>query len=157
MKYLITISFFLFLPLMIHSSADIHKLDHFDDILKKEINDPIDLDQFLSLTPKKIKEQTGQRLTLKQVFILKKAQKKIKKEMAAASGQMEGKSQVTALLLAIFLGFVGAHRFYLGYPFHGVLYLLTFGGCMIMAIIDLVMIATGQLQPKKGIYTESLD
>lgn len=157
MKYLIVICTFLFLPFMAYTSAVTEMPAEFNDILNKEINTDIDIEQFLSLTPKKIKEQTGRRLTLKEVFILKRAQKKIKKKLVNSNGQVNDKSQVTALLLAMFLGFLGAHRFYLGYTFHGLLYLLTFGGCFIMVIIDLVLIATGQLQPKYGAYGETLD
>ena len=38
----------------------------------------------------------------------------------------------------------------------GVLMLLTGGGCGIWALIDLVRIITGDLQPKDGTYTETL-
>jgi TM2 domain-containing membrane protein YozV len=67
-----------------------------------------------------------------------------------------GKSQVTALLLVIFLGVLGIHRFYLGYIWQGVVQLLTFGGFGIWALIDLVRIITGDLQPKDGSYTKTL-
>jgi uncharacterized membrane protein YqaE (UPF0057 family) len=39
------------------------------------------MEQFLSLTPKKYKEMTGQKLTLKQTVQLKAAQKMVKKHM----------------------------------------------------------------------------
>lgn len=67
-----------------------------------------------------------------------------------------GKSQVIALLLCIFLGGLGIHRFYLGYTWQGVVQLLTAGGCGIWALIDLIRIITGDLQPKNGKYTKDL-
>ena len=45
------------------------------------------------------------------------------------------KSRKTAMLLAIFLGYLGIHRFYLGQIGLGVLYLCT-GGFLILPIID---------------------
>jgi len=67
-----------------------------------------------------------------------------------------GKSQVAALLLCIFLGWLGVHRFYLGYIWQGIVQLLTLGGLGIWALIDLVRIITGDLQPKDGSYTKTL-
>ena len=46
----------------------------------------LNLDQFLSLTPKKYKEMTGQRLGLKKTIQLKAAQKFIKKQMKGGGG-----------------------------------------------------------------------
>jgi len=51
----------------------------------------------------------------------------------------------TALLLCIFLGFLGAHRFYMGYTLIGVIQLLTLGGLGIWSLIDLIRIITGSL------------
>ena len=68
----------------------------------------------------------------------------------------EGKSQLIALILCIFVGVLGIHRFYLGYTKEGVIQLLTAGGCGIWSLIDLVRIITGDLKPKDGDYTETL-
>ncbi len=68
----------------------------------------------------------------------------------------EGKSQLIALILCIFVGLLGIHRFYLGYTMEGVVQLLTAGGCGIWSLIDLVRIITGDLKPKDGDYTETL-
>jgi len=51
----------------------------------------------------------------------------------------------TAFLLCWFLGFLGAHRFYLGHTGIAIAQLLTFGGLGIWAFIDLIRIATGSL------------
>jgi predicted lipid-binding transport protein (Tim44 family) len=72
---------------------------------------------------------------------------------AAAPG---GKSQLVALLLAIFVGGIGIHRFYLGYTGIGVIQLLTAGGCGLWALIDLIRIITGDLQPNGGRYAKEL-
>ena len=61
-----------------------------------------------------------------------------------------------ALLLAIFVGTLGIHRFYLGYTTYGIIQLLTFGACGIWSLIDLIRIITGDLQPKNGTYSETL-
>ena len=77
-------------------------------------------------------------------------------EMSSPAAAASGKSQVTALLLCVFVGVFGIHRFYLGYTWQGVVQLLTFGGLGIWALIDLVRIITGDLQPKDGSYSKTL-
>ena len=59
-------------------------------------------------------------------------------------------NKFTALLLSIFLGGFGVDRFYLGYIGMGILKLLTGGVFGILYIIDIIMIATGSLQPADG-------
>lgn len=76
------------------------------------------------------------------------------KDMKKSSGG--GKSQVIALILVIFLGGLGIHRFYLGYTWQGIVQLLTAGGCGVWALIDLIRIITGDLQPKDGRYDKTL-
>jgi TM2 domain-containing membrane protein YozV len=66
------------------------------------------------------------------------------------------KSQLVALLLCLFVGGFGIHRFYLGYPLIGVLQILTLGGLGIWTLIDLIMIITGSLQPKDSSYDTTL-
>ena len=60
------------------------------------------------------------------------------------------KSNLTAILLCLFLGSLGIHRFYLGYTLNGVIQLLTFGGFIIWAIVDLIMLITGSLKDSEG-------
>lgn len=72
------------------------------------------------------------------------------------SGNGTGKSQMIALLLVVMVGALGIHRFYLGYTTIGIIQLLTGGGCGVWALIDLVRIITGDLQPKDGPYDETL-
>ena len=53
------------------------------------------------------------------------------------------KSQVSALLLCIFLGLFGAHRFYVGKTGTGLLYLFTGGLLGVGWIVDIFVIAAG--------------
>ena len=71
---------------------------------------------------------------------------------SSAQGAANNKSQLTALLLSIFVGWLGIHRYYLGYIWQGVVQTLTFGVFGIWTLIDLIRIATGDLQPKSGPY-----
>jgi len=80
----------------------------------------------------------------------------VNEELSSPAAAASGKSQLTALLLCIFVGGIGIHRFYLGYTWQGIVQLLTFGGCGIWALIDLVRIITGDLQPKNGSYSKTL-
>lgn len=60
------------------------------------------------------------------------------------------KSSPVAVLLASFLGFCGAHRFYTGYFFIGLFQLLTCGGFLIWFIIDLVALFNNHFEDSKG-------
>jgi TM2 domain-containing membrane protein YozV len=63
---------------------------------------------------------------------------------------------VPALLLCLFLGFVGAHRFYVGKVGTGILMIVCFGGAFgIWTLIDLIMIATGNFKDKNGLPIKS--
>lgn len=63
---------------------------------------------------------------------------------------MEAKSKVTAALLCWFLGFLGIHRFYLGHTTIGIIQIITCGGLGIWAIVDFIMILTGNLKDSNG-------
>jgi len=66
---------------------------------------------------------------------------------------MENKSEkdwLVTLLLCLFLGELGAHRFYVGKIGSGVAQLFTCGGCGIWAIVDLIMIITGKFTDSEG-------
>ena len=76
-------------------------------------------------------------------------------ELSSPAIAGEGKSQIIAAILAFAIGGLGIHRFYLGYTWQGVVQLLTLGGCGIWALIDLIRICTGDLQPKNGNYAKT--
>jgi TM2 domain-containing membrane protein YozV len=60
------------------------------------------------------------------------------------------KDWLTTLLLCIFLGLLGIHRFYTGHILIGVVQLLTGGLFGIWTIIDLIMIITGSYKDANG-------
>ena len=62
----------------------------------------------------------------------------------------QGKSWITALLLCVFLGGLGAHRFYTGHTGIGIIQLLTAGGCGIWWLVDLIMILCGSYKTPDG-------
>ena len=64
--------------------------------------------------------------------------------------QVSDKGYVPAILICLFLGGLGVHRFWVGKIGTGILMLLTFGGLGIWALIDLVMIITGKFTDKEG-------
>ena len=60
------------------------------------------------------------------------------------------KSFVIALILAVLVGVLGIHRFYVGKIGTGILQLITFGGFGIWALIDIILIAVGAFKDKAG-------
>lgn len=53
------------------------------------------------------------------------------------------------LLIALFLGSLGIHRMMMGYK-NWWLQLITFGGCGIWSLIDVIKIATGSMKMADG-------
>lgn len=60
------------------------------------------------------------------------------------------KSKLATLLLCIFLGEFGVHRFYTGKIGTGILWLLTGGVLGIGWIVDIIMIATDNFKDAQG-------
>ena len=60
------------------------------------------------------------------------------------------KSNVVALLLCFFIGFLGAHRFYVGKIGTGIVQLLTLGGLGIWALVDFFIIVFQKFEDKEG-------
>jgi TM2 domain-containing membrane protein YozV len=59
-------------------------------------------------------------------------------------------SWIATLLLCIFLGNIGVHRFYTGNIGTGLLMLFTCGGCGVWTIVDLIIIAVGNFRDGDG-------
>ena len=64
--------------------------------------------------------------------------------------QPSSRSRSVALLLAVVLGVVGAHRFYTGKIGTGLLMIVTGGGLGIWYLIDVVKIASGSFRDVDG-------
>jgi len=74
-------------------------------------------------------------------------QAKVKTKVNSNSGDSDNETLI-AILLCVFLGGLGIHRFYLGYTNIGIIQLLTGGGCGIWILIDLIRLITGDLKRK---------
>ncbi|SER45945.1 TM2 domain-containing protein [Neolewinella agarilytica] len=130
----------------------------------------VTMDDFLAMTPRSIREKTGERLGLKKAITLKMAQRAIKKQIrkekkAGAPAAGGDKNQLVALLLAIFIGGLGIHSFYMGKTLKGIaqiLLLLTswliVPGIALFAWIlyDIITIAIGSQEPKDGSWNPEL-
>jgi TM2 domain-containing membrane protein YozV len=97
---------------------------------------------------------------------------KIEKKAAAPKPLERIRNQIIAAVLAFFLGWLGIHRFYLGYTGAGIVQLLLFilgiplmlifiGYLMILAawiwvLIDFIRILLGDLKPKGGSYSNKI-
>lgn len=64
--------------------------------------------------------------------------------------EVSDRSRLIALLLCIFLGYLGLHRFYVGKIFTGIVWLLTGGIFGVGYVIDLVLIAAGAFRDCDG-------
>ncbi|HEV8191064.1 MAG TPA: TM2 domain-containing protein [Ktedonobacterales bacterium] len=61
-----------------------------------------------------------------------------------------GHDWLITLLLSIFLGYLGVDRFFTGSIVLGILKLITFGGCGIWWLVDIILIATGSYKDGQG-------
>ena len=66
-------------------------------------------------------------------------------QAAEIPGVFSDKDWLTAVLLSLFIGWLGIDRFYLGYTGLGILKLITCAGLGIWYVIDLILIAMGRL------------
>ena len=62
----------------------------------------------------------------------------------------QGKDWLVTLLLCLFLGGIGVHRFYVGKTGTGIAMIFTLGGCGIWSLVDLIMIITGSFKDAAG-------
>jgi TM2 domain-containing membrane protein YozV len=70
--------------------------------------------------------------------------------------EQSDKNWVSAVVLSLFLGFLGIDRFYLGYTWSAFFKLLTFGGLGIWWVIDLTLLLTGSMPDAYGGKIKSL-
>jgi len=67
------------------------------------------------------------------------------------------RSRTVTLLLCIFLGVIGVHRFYVGKVGTGLIWLFTGGVFGIGALVDLIMIITGSFTDETGAVVSRWD
>ena len=63
---------------------------------------------------------------------------------------VSNKSKIVALLLCLFLGYLGVHRFYVGKVGTGVIWLVTCGCFGIGVLVDFIMILVGSFKDGAG-------
>lgn len=84
--------------------------------------------------------------------LVNKLEKLESRQLAKEGKEARSHSWIVALLLSIFLGVLGIDRFYLGYPGWGLVKLFSAGLFGIMYVLDIILIATFILRPKRGSY-----
>jgi restriction system protein len=87
------------------------------------------------------------------MFFLKEVREIEREEdfMANYVTQTSDKKKGTALLLCLFLGWLGAHRFYVGKIGTGLLYACTCGIGFIGVLIDFISILMGSFRDNVGV------
>ena len=97
----------------------------------------------------KYKELLDDRVITQEDFDKKKEELLNRNE---SSGLTTDNTWLVALLLCLFVGFLGIHRFYVGKAGTGFLQIITLGGLGIWVLIDLIMIVMGKFTDKEGSF-----
>jgi len=71
-------------------------------------------------------------------------------EVINSNNNPNKKDWLVTLLLCLFLGELGVHRFYVGKIGTGILQLITLGGCGIWYLVDLIFIITQKFTDSNG-------
>lgn len=150
-------SFFTLLFSAILASVFPSKIGAIVNQTKTEINQNSEK-KALDFSKSGLEKSLGRKLSFGEriaVFLLKKKAKKYANKNNTNEGtpppssQGTGKNQIVAFILCLLLGLLGVHRFYLGYTFMGILYILTAGLGGIGWLIDLILlIIPNGLTPK---------
>jgi TM2 domain-containing membrane protein YozV len=74
----------------------------------------------------------------------------VRQAISNGSNSIDQNRWVISLVLCWFLGVFGIHRFYTGHTGIGIAQLLTLGGCGIWALIDFIIIVTGNFKDAQG-------
>lgn len=64
--------------------------------------------------------------------------------------EVSEKNRLAALLLCLFLGEIGVHRFYVGRTGSAILQIVTAGGLGVWLLVDFIMIIAGSFKDKDG-------
>lgn len=113
-------------------------------------------EELINITPSEFEAKTGYSLSFAEVLTLKKVKKMAMSSLSEASSKGSGssdKSQGIAFLLSLlpaFIGLYGIHRFYIGKIGSGVVQVLTFGGCGIWWLVDLIRLSMNTLPDSNG-------
>ena len=81
---------------------------------------------------------------------LQNPEKYIRKAEVPSNSEPSDKDFITTLLICVFLGGLGAHRFFVDKSDTGILMLVTLGGLGIWWIIDILLIVTGSFEDNEG-------
>ena len=70
--------------------------------------------------------------------------------VVSSMGRDSERNWGTCFLLFLFLGWLGAHRFYVGKVGTALLYIITLGGLGVWAIVDFILIVVGNFKDNEG-------
>lgn len=74
----------------------------------------------------------------------------VRQPNTSSGGGIKNERWLITLLLCIFAGYLGVHRFYTGHIAIGVIQLLTLGGCGIWVFIDFLILVTNNFKDSEG-------
>ena len=100
-----------------------------------------------------LKKRKAPKLNIQQKIALAIAKKRLKKRLKKQDNpdyNYGERTQLTAFLLCLLVGFLGVHRFYMGHYGMGVLQLCTLGCCGVLIIIDIIFICVNRFRTPKG-------
>lgn len=100
-----------------------------------------------------IQHKKASKLSIQKKIAIAIAKKKLKKRLKKQDNpdyNYGERTQLSAFLLCLLVGFLGVHRFYMGHYWMGILQLCTLGCCGVFVIIDLIFICVNRFRTPKG-------